>query len=98
MWKAALLFSFVYCVLIGFILLAHEIWQKKKLARTSENTPTEIIPDDTYIVNYDHTAGWIKTHVGTGKFVEYNSNTGKVTLEMDYGYLVELDGRYCYPM
>jgi hypothetical protein len=81
------------CGIIGSIVYATA---KEKLSKDSENESIDIIPPDSYPVNYDLTSGWIKTHIGTGKYVDYNGNTGKATLEMDYGYLVELDGRECY--
>ena len=92
----------VLVVLIGSGIIGRIVYKaaekiaKKKLDESSANTPIQIIPPDSYPVNYDATAGWIKTHVGTGKYIEFNGNTKKVTLEMDYGYLVELDGRDCY--
>ena len=91
---------FIILSILTLLAIIYSIFEwgneKKKPAHTSANTPMQIIPPDEYPVNYDVTAGWIKTHVGTGKYIEYNGNTQKVTLEMDYGYLVELDGRDCY--
>jgi ABC-type transport system substrate-binding protein len=96
-WQATVLFIIVFSITAGAIIFIGTILEEnKKLAETSKNTPTTIIPSDTYPVNYDPTAGWVKTHVGTGKYVEYNGNTQRVTVEMDYGYLVELDGKGCF--
>lgn len=39
----------------------------------------------------------LKTTEGdTGKFIEYNPHTKKVTLEVDYRYLVEYDANKVY--
>lgn len=46
------------------------------------------------IVEPDPTAGLIRTPGGIGKFVEFKN--GKVTVEMDYTYLVEYDAAECY--
>ncbi|MCL6557660.1 MAG: hypothetical protein K6U74_02435 [Firmicutes bacterium] len=46
------------------------------------------------IVEPDLTAGLIRTPGGVGKFVEFKN--GKVTVEMDYMYLVEFDAAECY--
>ena len=45
---------------------------------------------------YDDTTGMIRTPDGWGKYVSYNPATHKVTVEMDYMYLVEYDGKDCY--
>jgi len=47
---------------------------------------------------YDHTAGFVATPNGIGKYVQYNPETGTVIVEMDYSYLVEFSGAECYPL
>ena len=38
----------------------------------------------------------IETPLGIGKFISFDSNTGKVTVEMDWEYPVEFDGNQCF--
>ena len=45
---------------------------------------------------YDFTTGYIVTPGGKGKFIEYDGNTQKVTVLMDFEYEVEFDGDECY--
>lgn len=45
---------------------------------------------------YDCTAGYIVTPAGLGKYVDFDSVTGKVTVEIDSMYLVEFDGEKCF--
>jgi len=47
---------------------------------------------------YDMTSGYIETPGGIGKFVEYDPHSKKVTVELDYDCLVELDASECYPV
>ena len=45
---------------------------------------------------YDETAGYIETPAGKGKFVEYDSNSKVVLVEMDEMYLVYFSAEDCY--
>jgi len=42
--------------------------------------------------------GLIETPGGIGRFVNFDGNTGKVTVEMDYEVLVEYPGDKCFPV
>ena len=46
--------------------------------------------------NYDITAGFIMTPFGRGKFISFDGAREKVTVEMDYQYLVEFEAKDCY--
>ena len=38
----------------------------------------------------------IETPLGIGRFLEYDSNTGKVIVEMESMFAVEFDGNQCF--
>jgi hypothetical protein len=90
-----ILICLVLCLIAQIINFILDKEEKEKPVETGEND-TYIVPSDTYPVNYDPTSGEVTTHLGKGKYIAYNGNTGKVTVEMDYGYLVELDGKGCF--
>jgi len=47
---------------------------------------------------YDPTAGMVETPAGVGRYLNFDANTGKVLVEMNYEDLVEFDGSECYPV
>lgn len=42
--------------------------------------------------------GLIETPGGIGRFVNFDGNTGKVTVEMDWQHEVEYPGDKCFPV
>jgi len=42
--------------------------------------------------------GLIETPGGIGRFVSFDGNTGKVTVEMDWQHEVEYPGDKCFPV
>jgi hypothetical protein len=40
----------------------------------------------------------IETSGGIGRFVEFDGNTGKVLVKMDWETVVEYDGADCFPV
>ena len=47
-------------------------------------------------VNIDTKAEEVQTPLGRGKFISFDIETDKVTVEMDHRYLVEFQSKDCY--
>ena len=47
-------------------------------------------------VTIDTTAEYVQTPCGRGRLISFDNETGKVTVEMDYQYLVDFQAKDCY--
>ena len=45
---------------------------------------------------FDITTGKVETPAGIGRFVEYDSVRRKVSVELDYEFIVEFDADKCF--